>query len=120
MEETIESAILDKTCEIITLFNRYFIKELATAVDLDYIRPGANEYYEGVLKDMYRKGYIRLKIAPMIGTNIYWYENEDGELWKHEIPGRLTNTGNRSIVSAACSWNKDDYIINTYDYPYSY
>ena len=119
-DTNIEQEILDKTQNIIACFNKYFLRELAVAVSSDYIRDDGAEYYERVIKDMYRHAYLRLRIAPNIGTPIYFYENADGELWKHTIPGRLTKTGKKSIISAACRWNAEDYILDRFDFPYSY
>ena len=97
-------AILEKTRELINLFNQKFAKKLKSTIDREYIRGGAEyydgaEYYEAVLKKMLHHGYLRFKEQPSIGFNTYWYENADGNLWFHEIPAVLTKSGQDIVVS---------------------
>ena len=119
--DSITKAILEKTREVLNLFNKYFVKELAETIGREYNRGDGAEYYEAVLKELLQHGYLRFKAHPMVGFNTYWYENSDGKLWFHEIPGVRTKSGDPVVVSCAVSdFNRDDYIVNKYDYPYSY
>ena len=92
-------AILEKTREVINLFNQYFANKLKSTIDREYIRGDGDVYYDAVLKAMSFHGFLRFKEQPSIGFNTYWYENSDGKIWYHEIPGVLTKSGQDVVVS---------------------
>ena len=95
----INKEIIDFTAEEIRESNDWFTEELIETIQKHCrSKYDHTQYFNAVLDEMYRTCTVTCKSNPAISLEVDWYEDADGDLWYHEIPGRFTKNNEPSVV----------------------
>ena len=98
----LHNTIQQMTTSEIVMTNIKFAQDLKSAIEHDFIKEEANEYYQMVMDEMWRATTLRYKVAPDVKNIITWYQHItdcDDPPWYHEIPPELTMDSDITIVN---------------------